>query len=113
MPANVLEASGHVENFKEPTVHCGKCQHKFRADHLLQEFGKLTDTETERLTLQNVIDELKIRNILCPDCNGEFTKSEQFMTMFITTIGPYSDSIGYGRPDAAQGIFVEFKRYTE
>jgi glycyl-tRNA synthetase len=35
------------------------------------------------------------------------------MTMFTTTIGPYSDSIGYGRPEAAQGIFVEFKRIFE
>jgi glycyl-tRNA synthetase len=30
--------------------------------------------------------------------------------MFTTTIGPSSDSLGYGRPEAAQGIFVEFKR---
>jgi glycyl-tRNA synthetase len=30
--------------------------------------------------------------------------------MFETTIGPYSGAIGYGRPEAAQGIFVEFNR---
>jgi glycyl-tRNA synthetase len=113
MPGNVLEASGHVENFKEPTVECAKCKNKFRADHLLQEFGKMTDTETERLTLQNVVDELKNHKIHCPECGGDFDKAEQFMTMFTTTIGPYSDSIGYGRPEAAQGIFVEFKRILE
>jgi len=90
MPGNVLEASGHVENFKEPTVECVKCQRKFRADHLLQEFGKMTDTETEKLTLQAVMDELKNRNIRCPECGGTFSKAEQFMTMFTTTIGPYS-----------------------
>ncbi len=113
MPSNVLEASGHVENFKEPTVECAKCKNKFRADHLLQEFGKMTDTETEKLTLQNVVNELKKLEISCPECGGDFDKAEQFMTMFITTIGPYSDSIGYGRPEAAQGIFVEFKRIFE
>ena len=113
MPGNVLEASGHVENFKEPTVECVKCQHKFRADHLLQEFGEMTDTETEKLTLQNVVDELKSRRVRCPDCDGDFSEAEQFMTMFTTTIGPYSDSVGYGRPEAAQGIFVEFKRIFE
>jgi len=33
--------------------------------------------------------------------------------MFETTIGPYSGSVGYGRPEAAQNIFVEFNRlYT-
>ena len=112
-PRNVLEASGHVENFKEPTVECAKCKNKFRADHLLQEFGKMTDTETEKLTLQNVVNELKNLEICCPECGGDFDKAEQFMTMFTTTIGPYSDSIGYGRPEAAQGIFVEFKRIFE
>jgi len=113
MPGNVLEASGHVENFKEPTVECVKCQRKFRADHLLQEFGEMTDTETEKLALQAIMDEIKKRNIRCPECGGNFSKAEQFMTMFTTTIGPYSDSIGYGRPEAAQGIFVEFKRIFE
>ena len=33
--------------------------------------------------------------------------------MFTTTIGPYSDAVGYGRPEAAQGIFAEFKRLYE
>ena len=33
--------------------------------------------------------------------------------MFTTTIGPYSGAVGYGRPEAAQGIFVEFKRLNE
>jgi glycyl-tRNA synthetase len=113
MPGNVLEASGHVENFKEPTVECAKCQRKFRADHLLQEFGDMTDTETEKLSLQSVMDEIENRGIRCPECGGNFSKAEQFMTMFTTTIGPYSDSVGYGRPEAAQGIFVEFKRIFE
>jgi glycyl-tRNA synthetase len=113
MPGDVLEASGHVENFKEPTVECIKCQRKFRADHLLQEFGEMTDTETEKLSLQSVMDEIKKRDIRCPECGGTFSKAEQFMTMFTTTIGPYSNSVGYGRPEAAQGIFVEFKRIFE
>jgi glycyl-tRNA synthetase len=30
--------------------------------------------------------------------------------MFQTTIGPYQGSTGYGRPEAAQNIFVEFNR---
>jgi glycyl-tRNA synthetase len=113
MPGDVLEASGHVESFKEPTVECVKCQRKFRADHLLQEFGDMTDTETEKLGLQDVMDELKKRDIRCPECGGNFGKAEQFMTMFTTTIGPYSNAVGYGRPEAAQGIFVEFKRIFE
>ncbi len=113
MPGAVLEASGHVENFKEPTAECVQCKRKFRADHMLQEFGKLTDTQTEKLSLDQIMDEIKKLDIHCPECGGEFSKAEQFMTMFTTTIGPYSDSVGYGRPEAAQGIFVEFKRIFE
>lgn len=113
MPGKVLEASGHVESFKEPTVECVKCQRKFRADHLLQEFGEMSDTETEKLTLQAIMEEITKRDIRCPECSGNFSKAEQFMTMFTTTIGPYSDAVGYGRPEAAQGIFVEFKRIFE
>jgi glycyl-tRNA synthetase len=33
--------------------------------------------------------------------------------MFKTTIGPYKSSIGYARPEAAQGMFVDFKRVYE
>ncbi len=33
--------------------------------------------------------------------------------MFKTNIGPYGDVTGYGRPEAAQGIFVDFKRVFE
>ncbi len=113
MPGKVFEASGHVEHFKEPIVGCLQCTRKFRADHLLQEFGDMSDTETEKLTLQELIDEIKNRKISCPECGGDFGKTEQFMTMFTTTIGPYSEAIGYGRPEAAQGIFVEFKRIYE
>jgi len=113
MPAKVLEASGHVEHFKEPMVECQKCKRKFRADHLLQEQAKMSDTEAEKLNLEELMSEVKKRNVRCPDCGGELGNAKYFMTMFVTTIGPYSEAVGYGRPEAAQGIFVEFKRLHE
>ena len=63
MPGKVFEASGHVDHFKEPIVECLKCKRKFRADHLLQEFAGMSDTETEKLTLQELMNEIKKRNI--------------------------------------------------
>ncbi len=112
-PAKVFESSGHVEAFREPMVECLKCRKKFRADHLLQEQAKMTDTETEKLSLQKLAVEIKKLGIKCPECGGELGKPKYFMTMFTTTIGPYSEAVGYGRPEAAQGIFVEFKRLYE
>jgi glycyl-tRNA synthetase len=113
MPKKVFEASGHLDHFIEPMVECVECKRRFRADHLLQEIAGMSDTETEKLNLQQLMNEIDERNIQCPQCGGHLGEPEQFMTMFRTTIGPYSDAVGYGRPEAAQGIFVEFKRLYE
>ena len=113
LPAKVFEASGHVEHFKEPMVECTKCKRRFRADHMLQEQAKMSDTETEKLNLQELANEISKRGVRCPECGGNFGEAKYFMTMFTTTIGPYSEAIGYGRPEAAQGIFVEFRRLWE
>jgi glycyl-tRNA synthetase len=94
-------------------IECSKCQKKFRADHLLQEQAEMSDTETERLTLEEIAKEIKKHGVKCPDCGGSWDQPKYFMTMFTTTIGPYSDALGYGRPEAAQGVFVEFRRLYE
>jgi glycyl-tRNA synthetase len=113
LPAKVFEASGHVEHFQEPMVECTNCKRKFRADHLLQEQARMSDTETERLSLTELQNEIEKHNVHCPECGGTFGAPKYFMTMFTTTIGPYSDAVGYGRPEAAQSIFVEFRRLWE
>lgn len=113
LPSKVFEASGHVEHFKEPMVECTNCHHRFRADHLLQEQAGMSDTETEKLNLAELKDEIEKRKVRCAECGGVFGEPRYFMTMFTTTIGPYSDAVGYGRPEAAQSIFVEFRRLWE
>jgi len=112
-PSKVFEASGHVEHFKEPMIECVKCRRKFRADHLLQEQAGMSETETEKLTLEELKKEIEKRDIHCPECQGKLGDMRYFLTMFTTTIGPYSEAVGYGRPEAAQGIFVEFRRLYE
>ncbi len=109
-PGKVFEASGHVDHFKEPMVECVKCNKRFRADHLLEEYAKITSKEAEKMSLQEIQAALEKHDITCPDCGGTFNTPQQFLTMFITTIGPYTGATGYGRPEAAQGIFVEFNR---
>lgn len=112
-PSQVFEASGHVAHFKEPMVECKSCQKKFRADHLLREFANMSEAEVEKLSLKELKKAIEKHGLECPECGGEPGEPKQFLTMFKTTIGPYSEAIGYGRPEAAQGIFVEFNRlYT-
>ncbi len=110
VPAKIFEASGHVESFREPMVECKKCKRKFRADHLLQEFAGMSDTETEKLSLKELKETIESKGIVCPECGGKFGEPKYFLTMFETRIGPYTEAVGYGRPEAAQGIFVEFQR---
>jgi len=109
-PSKVFEASGHVDHFKEPMVECLKCKKRFRADHLLQENAKISAWEIEKMSLKELRTAIEKHKIKCPECNGAFGEPKQFLTMFKTTIGPYSKAVAYGRPEAAQGIFVEFKR---
>jgi glycyl-tRNA synthetase len=109
-PGKVFEASGHVNHFKEPMVECVECNKRFRADHLLEEYAKKSCVETEKMSLKEIQQALEKLGITCPDCGGGFKPPQQFLTMFETTIGPYSSATGYGRPEAAQGIFVEFNR---
>ncbi len=109
-PSQVFVASGHVDHFKEPMVECRKCRKNFRADHLLQEIAKIDETEAEKLSLEELKEAIEKDEIKCPECGGAFNEPKQFLTMFKTTIGPYSEAVGYGRPEAAQGIFVEFNR---
>ena len=109
-PERVFEASGHVNHFKEPMVECSQCNRRFRADHLLEEYAKKSCVETEKMSLDEIQAALKKYGIMCPECGGGFKPPQQFLTMFETSIGPYSNATGYGRPEAAQGIFVEFNR---
>jgi len=110
-PAEIFEASGHIAHFKEPLVECKKCGKRFRADHLLEEFAGMSEADAEKLSLAELDEAIRKNDIKCPDCGGSFGPAETFLTMFKTTIGPYSKAVGYGRPEAAQGIFVEFNRF--
>ncbi len=109
VPGKVFEASGHVDNFKEPMVECQKCHVRFRADHLLAEKG-VSSKEAEKMSIDEVAQTIVVHEIVCPDCKGVFGAPQRYLTMFETTIGPYSGAVGYGRPEAAQNIFVEFNR---
>lgn len=107
-PHRVLEASGHVENFKDPMTECTNCHRRFRADQLIKES---TGEETEGLNLEQLGKLLS--KVKCPECGGVLGAPQYFVTMFKTSIGPYGEDPAYGRPEAAQGIFVDFRRVYE
>jgi glycyl-tRNA synthetase len=113
-PEKVFIASGHVENFKDLMVSCNNCHRHFRADQVIADaMPGRTDIATEAMTAAEINSFVAENQIRCPECGGTLTNAEYFSTMFKTNVGPYGDVTGYGRPEAAQGIFVDFKRVFE
>ncbi|MCP8312431.1 MAG: glycine--tRNA ligase [Candidatus Methylarchaceae archaeon HK02M1] len=109
-PYTVFEVSGHVESFKDPMAECSKCHRKFRADHLLMEFGRHIP---ESMSIEDMKKELNKGDVKCKECSNAKWDVGHFLTMFRTTIGPYSENEGFIRPETAQGMFTEFKRLYE
>ena len=110
----VFLASGHVSNFKDLMVTCTQCKRHFKADYAItQAMPARTDIAVEAMSASEIDDFIEKNHVRCPECGGALSESEFFSTMFKTNIGPYSDAVGYGRPEAAQGIFIDFKRVFE
>ena len=98
----VWEASGHVATFSDPLVECLHCHHRYRADHLEEEFE----------ARKGRVPENGLADIPCPNCGtrGQYTEPKQFSGMLRTYLGPTEDesALHYLRPETAQGIFVNF-----
>ena len=95
-------------------VNCLQCKRHFRADYVITEaMPARTDIAAEAMTAAEIDAFITENLVRCPECGGTLSKAEFYSTMFKTNIGPYGDVTGYGRPEAAQGIFVDFKRVYE
>jgi glycyl-tRNA synthetase len=113
-PEKVFIASGHVEHFKDLMLSCEDCKRHFKADYVITEdMPGRTDLAIEAMSPKEIDSFIEENHLRCPECGGTLGKSEYFSTMFKTNIGPYGDTPGYGRPEAAQGMFVDFKRVFE
>ena len=110
VPEKVFQASGHVDHFKDPVIECLSCKRSYRTDHLLKEKA---DVDAEAMSLAEMDEAVRKNLVRCPECGGELSKPKQLGTMFKTTIGPYIESTAYGRPETAQGMFIDFKRLYE
>jgi glycyl-tRNA synthetase len=107
-PSKIFEASGHLTNFKEYATVCTQCGKGFRADHLIEE--KIARERVEALGGEAIKQLLIQSKIKCPACGGDLDEPKLVLTMFQTRIGATGNDIGYMRPEAAQGMFINFKR---
>lgn len=85
-----LKHSGHESTFSDPMVDCRDCQHRMRADHVV--------------------------NHACDQCGSKnLTEPRPFNLMLRTNLGPIDNGTNYGylRPETAQGIFTNFKNVID
>jgi len=115
MPKIVFEASGHLENFTDFLVTCNKCGRKYRADHLVEDElrKKGVKIKTEGLDEHHLDELISQYEIRCPNCGGDLGNVQRFNLLFQTVIGPYSNNLGFIRPETAQGMFIDFAKLYE
>jgi len=129
-PEVVLKTSGHVDRFTDLMVkdlETGEC---FRADKLLEDAidnlienspSMTSDEKEKHLRVQRQADayspEELDKLLLEYNCKGPsgqpYSPSFPFNLMFKTSIGPEGTSVGYLRPETAQGLFVNFRRLLD
>ncbi len=137
-PSNVLETSGHVERFTDFMVRDEKTRECFRADVLLegaidaliaanpkmpkeeQEAHRIVQRQADSFDVDQLHEMLQKYNVRSPSLvkekgaePSELTKPFPFNLMFKTTIGPEGTSVGFLRPEAAQGLFCNFRRLLD
>ncbi len=101
-PEIIWEASGHLQSFHDPLVECVKCHHRFRADHLLEAQQAKPGHLKEK--------PLDIRDLECPDCNGELGEQQNFNLLMKTELGAVEGKkdTAYLRGETCQGIYLNF-----
>lgn len=126
-PEPVLKTSGHVDRFTDLMVKDTETGECFRADKLLEDAidslidnnpAMSTEEKEDHLRIQRQadaftpeeIDELLIKYECVGPSGKPYSPSFPFNLMFKTSIGPEGTSVGYLRPETAQGLFVNFNR---
>jgi len=91
----VLKASGHVEEFTDLTVDCGKCKRSYKVEDIIEKGASVEQA-------------IKENHIICPVCKSELHDAHPVNLMFSTTIGIGEGRNAFLRPETAQGIFTNF-----
>jgi glycyl-tRNA synthetase len=108
LPEAVVRASGHLENFTDPEVACGKCGNVARADTVLE---KIRPGGVDGLTEAEIAGLLKDAAARCPRCGADaLTVPRPPNLMFGLDFGTTGRERAYLRPETAQGSYLAFPR---
>ncbi len=113
-------ASGHVDSFDDPMVDCKNCKFRYRADHLLEEFGVEIDDKASIDEINAELDALRHSDTLkCPNCGSkDLTTARRFSLMVKSNLGSTIDQLTnedvvYLRPETCGGIYLQYKNVVE
>jgi len=90
----VLNSSGHVNEFTDLTIDCKKCNQSYKVEDII-----------ENISIDEAIKKNKIK---CPNCGSELKDAYPVNLMFSTKIGIGNARDAFLRPETAQGIFIDF-----
>ncbi len=104
----VWNASGHLKEFTDPLIECGKCHSRFRADQLIEDELKLS---VDGMSLEAINSLLSQHKLKCEKCKGDLEVAKPFNLMFKTHVGASEEesAAAYLRPETAQMIFTNFR----
>ena len=118
MHPTTWKASGHLDSFGDPQIDCRKCKARFRADHVLEDFG----INADKATITFINEELnKLRaekKLFCINCkSNDLTEARDVNLLVRTNFGSPigdirtlpEDQILYPRGETCQGIYLQYK----
>jgi glycyl-tRNA synthetase len=115
MSPTTWKASGHVDGFNDPQIDCRKCKSRFRADHVLEEFGINADKQSIEFVNEE-LDKLRAeKKLVCSNCgSSDLTQARVFSLMVKSNLGSPVDTLTeenvmYLRPETCGGIYLEYK----
>ncbi len=108
----VWEASGHVGGFADTLVEDLVTHKRYRADHLIEEAGIMTNAGG--LSLEQTDEVIVAHNLKSPDGN-KLTKAKKFNQLVKTHLGATEDetTLVYLKGESCQNIYVDWKNVLE
>ena len=110
MPERVFEASGHLQNFIDPVVHCSKCSFQERADHFIVQSIK---QKVEGASPEELTQLIHQHKLACPQCHAALKPVSVMNMMFPVQLGVTNPLRAFLRPETAQSPYVNFKLQYE
>ncbi len=109
----VWDASGHTSGFADALIDCKNCQHRTRADHLIED---ALSESVEGKSVEELSSIVEKNAIKCPKCGkSDWTKVRKFNLLFPVKLGIVEgdQSLAYLRGETAQGMFINFKNVLD